>query len=80
MNGEVFVGTAEAGNEVVLEHMDDSLGSIVAVEVWQNELVVNTFGGQANGPAEHRTLHCPSVVVWGVVPQCRVGYVQLCRH
>ena len=43
VDGEVFVGTAEPGNEMILECLDCPFSSIVAMKVQQDQLVVNAF-------------------------------------
>jgi hypothetical protein len=42
---EVFVRAAKTGDKVIFERGDCSFGSISAVDVWRNELVVHVDAG-----------------------------------
>jgi hypothetical protein len=44
MKGEVFVGAAEAGYEVVFERGDGAFGGIAMMEVGWDEFEVNILG------------------------------------
>jgi len=43
MNGEIFVSATESGNKMIFECLDCPFSCIVAMEVWQDQLEVNTF-------------------------------------
>jgi hypothetical protein len=47
VNGEVFVGTSEAGDGMIIcERANGALGGIATMEVGRYELEVDTFGAQ----------------------------------
>jgi hypothetical protein len=46
MKGEVFVGAAEAGNEVVFKRADGAFGSVAAMDVGRDKLEVDIFGAE----------------------------------
>ena len=46
MEGEIFVGCAQTSNEVVFECADGLFGSIAAMDVWRDQLIVHLFRRQ----------------------------------
>jgi len=46
MEGKVLVCAAQASDEVVLESMNCSFGSVAVVNVWWDELIVHIFRGE----------------------------------
>ena len=42
MQGEVGVTTTEAGYEVILVGLDGAFGGVCAMQVWRNELEIDT--------------------------------------
>ena len=46
MEGKVWVGAAESGNEVVFEYADGAFGGIASVDLRWCELVIDVFCGE----------------------------------
>jgi len=43
MDGEIFIHAAQPGNEMIFEGADFPLSGIALVEVWQDQLEIDTF-------------------------------------